>query len=710
MQQKLVTLWNLWCELPRQLRILNLAVMIILGSNFVITYRLYNNISTQQKLINASYLPIRNITHLQHAHLQLAALMENGDRHFNRREFFEQIDLVGIELQNVVAPPQILGAPDVKMPEEYQKLLQTLTNRWRNIRPILTRWGEKPSNKNLRQILLEYSNAQDSMLRHLNQIAEVSYQNQLSDNEISTRTMLQQLIITSLIWTVLLGLFTMSIAGFIRDQRKNEAELMQAKEAADAASDAKSAFLSNMSHEMRTPMNAIMGLTALALNDAESPPQREQLQLVKDSSEHLLLLIDEVLNISKVETGEVVLQKKPFAPRTLVAEIIALFAEEARTKRIELSSHVNIDVPQTVIGDKQHLCQVLLNVVENALKFSNEGTVTISVSAHPTTSAQAAETAEATLADGEAEQPITLIWTVQDSGVGIPAEKHDSIFEAFHQADNSSTREYGGTGLGLTLCKKLLELMDGDILLESELHQGSTFTIKTPLTVSATIPQSASVEPKYTVQEQITVQEQTADIASAVPTQPTHLADYADSTTAPLWKIEPNPISTNPISTNHRNLSTDEPQTHDPQYEIDKTTTNPRILIVEDTPVNQKLVSLILKRAGYHFELAQSGVEAVQKYNEAEQIGSQFDLILMDLHMPEMNGLDATKAIRAKESGSAQHTPIIALTANAVSGTREECFQAGMDEYLTKPLNADMLLTIIQNFATAVPPKSELRT
>jgi len=245
MRQKLMLLWNLWSELPKQLRILSLAVIVILGSNFTITYRLYDSISTQQRLINARYLPIRNITHLQHSHLQLAAYLENGNRHFNRREFFEQIDLVESQLQNVVMPAPIADMPDEKISDEYHKYLQTLTNRWNNIRPILIRWGERPSNNNLRQILLEYSSSQDSILRRLSQTAEIKYQNQLSNAEISTRTILKQLAITSLIWTVLLGLFAMSIVGFIRDQRKNEADLRRAKEAADAANDAKSHHSAN---------------------------------------------------------------------------------------------------------------------------------------------------------------------------------------------------------------------------------------------------------------------------------------------------------------------------------------------------------------------------------------------------------------------------------------------------------------------------------
>jgi len=173
------------------------------------------------------------------------------------------------------------------------------------------------------------------------------------------------------------------------------------------------------------------------------------------------------------------------------------------------------------------------------------------------------------------------------------------------------------------------------------------------------------------------------------------LADRADSTITTTPKTD---SSATNVTTNHRNFSTDEPQIDHPQCRINKSAANPRILIVDDTQINQKLVSIILQRAGYQFEIASSGVEALQQYNEAEQIGSQFDLVLMDLHMPGMNGLDATKAIRAKESGSSQHTPIVALTADAMSGTREECVQAGMDEYLTKPISPDMLLTLIRRF------------
>lgn len=654
MWQALRVHWKLIRDLPRHLQILGVAVVALLIANIVITLLLYVSISSQQNLINERYKPIHQTSALHYSYLNLTATLENGSRNFNRYLFAQQIATVEDQIQDVVAPVSSEQSTHAEASAAYSESLQSFVTRWNNIKPFLVEWSTKPTSNYLRQILLESSEQQDSTLVTLRQIAKNEYQQQLAIAEISTRQTLGQLASVSIIWAVLAALFGINSLSFLREQHRSKQELLHAKEAADVANEAKSAFLSNMSHEMRTPLNAIMGLTHLAINESGSAVQRGYLQSVNSSSQELLLLIEEVLNVSQAGVVESISTVEEFAPAELIDDLVAQFAKEMQTAGVVLRSHINHDVPLMVTGDRTNLCIVLQKLIHNAFKFSDDS-VLISASL------MIANNGTQPNSGHQSETPITLAWSVQDTGYGIPLEQQKKIFEPFQQVDNSSTRKFGGTGLGLSICKQLVELMGGEIVVESEEGAGSTFTVTTPMMLPKAQP-SGERPAAYTAPT-------TSKIRSS------------DSITSQQFT---------PQNVQHRRTSI--------QTMITKQGAEPYILVVEDTPLNQKIVSLILERAGYQFEVADNGARAVEKYNELAQYGAGFDLILMDLQMPEMNGFDATKAIRSVETETHQQVPIIALTANAVEGVREQCLQVGMNEYLTKPIAPDVLIETIQRF------------
>ncbi|MCW8130069.1 MAG: response regulator [Planctomycetota bacterium] len=409
-------------------------------------------------------------------------------------------------------------------------------------------------------------------------------------------------------------------AGYINLLDKNEAfrallesqqALEVAKDQAEKATRAKSDFLACMSHDIRTPMNAIIGMTDVLLESELNAEQRTHLRVVRSAGETLLHLINSILDFSKIEAGELRLEKIAFNLREVVNDSVDITRVRAREKGLAINTEIEDEVPQSMLGDPTRLRQILINLISNAIKFTHQGEVRVKIARDKTT------------------EPCALVFSVEDTGIGIPADKQASLFQKFMQVDSSTTRKYGGTGLGLAICRQLVELMGGRIWLESELGKGSTFRFR----ITAEIPKTS---------EPAQAQKPAANVPAAeVP---------------PL-----------------------------------------QILLADDTPENRLLIMTYLKKTPHTLEMAVNGQLALDLYTK-----HAFDLVLMDMQMPVMDGYEATREIRKweLERGIAPK-PIVALTAEAMAEDARRTAEAGCTEHVIKPIRKATLLDLIARYAPA---------
>ncbi|HEV1285540.1 MAG TPA: ATP-binding protein [Bryobacteraceae bacterium] len=387
-------------------------------------------------------------------------------------------------------------------------------------------------------------------------------------------------------------------------------ELERAMHGALNASQAKSEFLANMSHELRTPMNGLLGMLDLAL-DGAGGEQKDQLETAQRCAYSLLALLNDILDLSKIEAGKMLLEKIPFEPRAVVEDCVKSQAAKAAQKKIELRFEAGPGSLPALLGDPLRVRQIVANLLSNAIKFTDQGSVYVQLDASPPVGDR-----------------VNLVVQVTDTGPGIPSDKLASIFEKFTQADGSITRKYGGTGLGLAITRRLVEMQDGEIRVDSTLGRGSVFSVTLPLEIA---PASA------------------------------HAALVDDGA----------------------------------RMEAPRPPASARLLLVEDNLVNQKVVLAILRKKGYRIDVANDGREALEKLQ-----ATAYDLVLMDVQMPVLDGLEATRLIRREARWDT--LPIIAMTAHAMNGDRERCLQSGMTGYISKPVQpAHLIATIERQLASA---------